>query len=93
MGRAAIAGITQQTFAVDSYNELIIKEAEVVGVADHLGSDLTQLMKWASEDKLDFSHIISGHVPLNADAINPVLDRMDSYGSGVRTVIVPDSLR
>ena len=90
LGRAALVGLTQTSFAVDSYEELINKEAEVIGVSDHLATDLSRLMNWAAESKLDFSHIITDRVALEADAINAVLDRLDACGSGVRSVIVPD---
>ncbi|MGH8115403.1 MAG: alcohol dehydrogenase catalytic domain-containing protein, partial [Rhodanobacteraceae bacterium] len=42
-GRAALAGITNKTFAVDSYGSVINREATIVGVSDHLRSELVTL--------------------------------------------------
>ena len=36
LGRAALVGLTQETFELAPYRELINKEAEVIGVSDHL---------------------------------------------------------
>lgn len=88
-GRAALVGITQEGFTLTPYDELINKEAEVIGVSDHMASDLPQLLAWAAEGHLDFSNVITERVPLEANAINAVLDRLERHGSGVRAVIVP----
>lgn len=88
-GRAALVGITQQGFTLTPYDELINKEAEIVGVSDHMASDLPQLLAWAAAGELDFSQVITERVPLQADAINEVLDRLECHGGGVRAVIVP----
>src|SRR5439155_11176766 len=48
-GRAALAGITQESFPIAPYEELLNKEAEIIGVSDHLASELPLLLKWAKE--------------------------------------------
>ena len=92
LGRAALAGLTQQDITLNPYSELINREAEVIGVSDHLASDLPQLLAWAAKGKLDTSRVITQRVPLEAAAINGVLDRLDQHGSGIRTVIVPEDV-
>ena len=88
-GRAALVGITPESFSVSSYHELINKEAEIVGVSDHLASEIPQLLEWASQGKLDAATAITERVPLQAAAINNVLDRLEQFGAGNRAVIVP----
>lgn len=88
-GRAALVGITDQTFALSSYHEVINREAEIIGVSDHLTSELTELLAFAEQGKLDLSPVITRTVPLEAAAINDTLDRLEQFGDEVRTVIVP----
>ena len=89
-GRAALAGIANRPFEIDSYSELLAKEAQVVGCADHLQQELLLLLEFARRGQLDLSRIVTNRVPLRAEAINQVLDRLASFGSGpVRTVITP----
>ena len=88
-GRAAIAGLSDLTFEIASYTELLSAEAEVIGVADHLAQEMPLLLEFAQQGKLDLKNVITRTVPLDADAINGVLDELDRYGDHVRTVIVP----
>jgi propanol-preferring alcohol dehydrogenase len=88
-GRAALVGITEKTFEVAPYRELINKEAEIVGVSDHLAQELPLLLQWAGEGKLDFSHVITRSVSLEAKAVNEVLDELESFGDEGRVVIIP----
>jgi len=89
MGRAAIAGVSDRTFEIASYRELLSPEAEVIGVADHLAGELPLLLEFAREGKLNLTNVITRRVSLDADLINGVLDELDRYGDQVRTVIVP----
>jgi 2-desacetyl-2-hydroxyethyl bacteriochlorophyllide A dehydrogenase len=86
-GRAAIAGITTDSFEVASYQELINKEAEIIGVSDHLAEELPQLIDWAGEGKLDLSQIITRTIPLEAPAINETLDQLEQLTEDIRVVI------
>src|SRR5438445_6340190 len=54
-GRAALAGLTDQTIEIAPYDELLNKEAEIIGVSDHLAQELPLLLEWASQGKLDLS--------------------------------------
>ena len=89
MGRAAIVGITGETIAIDTYSTLIGGEHELIGVSDHLRSDLESLVEFAAAGKLVLSDIVTERVPLSAEAINACLDRLSANGSGVRSVVVP----
>ena len=88
-GRAALAGITDKTFEVAPYQELLNKEAEIIGVSDHLAQELPLLLEWARQGKLDLSRVISRTVPLDADAVNATLDGLERFGEDVRAVITP----
>lgn len=89
MGRAVIAGIGDQPLEIDTYPELLGKEAEVIGTNDHLLQELPLLVEWARRGKLDLSQVVTRTVPLDADVVNGVLDELEEFGGGVRTVIVP----
>ncbi len=89
LGRAAIAGLSDRTFEIASYPELLSREAEIIGVADHLAQEMSLLLEFAQQGKLDLKKVITRTISLDADAINGVLDELDRYGNHVRTVIVP----
>lgn len=88
-GRAAIAGIMDRSFEISPYHELINQEAEIVGVSDHLASEIPRLLEFAGTGKLDLSNVVSRTVSLEPKAINDVLDDLEHFGSDVRVVITP----
>lgn len=88
-GRAALVGIMNQTFDVAPYHEIINKEAEIVGVSDHLASELPALLEAARTGQLDLSHAITRTIPLDAAAINETLDRLERFHDDLRVVITP----
>jgi 2-desacetyl-2-hydroxyethyl bacteriochlorophyllide A dehydrogenase len=88
LGRAAIAGLTQESFEVAPYSELVNKEAEIIGVSDHLASEIPILLEFVREGKLDLSGGIIRSVPLDARAVNDALDGLENFGDDVRAVIV-----
>jgi 2-desacetyl-2-hydroxyethyl bacteriochlorophyllide A dehydrogenase len=87
-GRAALAGLTDKTFEIAPYMEVLNKEAEIIGVSDHLAQELPGLIEWVRQGKLDLSRIITRRILLDARAVNEVLDRLEEFGAQVRTVIV-----
>jgi propanol-preferring alcohol dehydrogenase len=101
MGRAVMVGIAAEPIKIDSYRELIGKEAEVIGSADHLLWELPLLTEFVLQGALDLSQVVTQTVPLEAAAINGALDALERFGgpggaSGVRsssgvvrTVITP----
>jgi threonine dehydrogenase-like Zn-dependent dehydrogenase len=88
-GRAGLAGITRTPFEVDSYFEVIGKEAEIIGCSDHLLQEFPLLIEFARRGVLDLSHVVTRTVSLQAGPINDALDALQRFGGEVRTVIVP----
>ncbi len=88
-GRAGLVGLNEKNFSVTPYTELIMREAEIIGVSDHLAQELPQLIEWARQGRLDLSGLVSYTVPLEAEAINQVMDRLDDFGGEMRVVITP----
>jgi D-arabinose 1-dehydrogenase-like Zn-dependent alcohol dehydrogenase len=86
-GRAVLAGITRTPFEVDSYFEVIGKEAEIVGCSDHLLQEFPLLIEFARRGILDLSHVVTRTVALDAGPINATLDALQQWGGEVRTVI------
>jgi 2-desacetyl-2-hydroxyethyl bacteriochlorophyllide A dehydrogenase len=89
LGRAALVGLTREPFQIAPYAELVNKEAEIIGVSDHLASEIPLLLELARTGKLDLSHGIIRTVPLEATAVNGVLDRLEKFGAHARVVISP----
>jgi propanol-preferring alcohol dehydrogenase len=89
LGRAALAGLTDRTFDVAPYDELLKREAEIIGVSDHLAREVPQLLDFARSGQLDLAAVVTATVPLAAGPINDHLDRLGRFGDEVRTVIVP----
>jgi 2-desacetyl-2-hydroxyethyl bacteriochlorophyllide A dehydrogenase len=88
-GRAVMVGLTDKTVEVNTYRELICREAELVGSADHLARELPTLIELARRGTLDLSGVVTGTVSLDADAVNETMDRLDRFGGDVRVVITP----
>jgi propanol-preferring alcohol dehydrogenase len=88
-GRAALAGITNKAFEVSPYMELLNKEAEIIGVSDHLAQELPQLLEWARCGALDLSRVITRMLPLEPKAVNDALDNLERFGGEGRVVILP----
>ena len=89
LGRAALVGLTRETFEVAPYSEILNKEAEIIGVSDHLAIEISLLLDLARTRKLDLSHGIIRTVPLAAGAINGVLNGLEQFSGDVRVVITP----
>ncbi|MGH8242454.1 MAG: alcohol dehydrogenase catalytic domain-containing protein [Steroidobacteraceae bacterium] len=88
-GRAALAGLTQERISVAPYRDILNREAEIIGVSDHLAAEIPVLMDFVERGQLDLSHAVTRIVPLEAAAINGVLDGLEAFGDGVRSVIRP----
>jgi propanol-preferring alcohol dehydrogenase len=89
MGRAVMVGIAEEPIEIDSYSQLLGREAEVIGSADHLLQEMPLLIELARRRRLDLSGVVTNTVPLEAAAINSVMDELEHFGGEVRTVIVP----
>jgi D-arabinose 1-dehydrogenase-like Zn-dependent alcohol dehydrogenase len=89
LGRAALVGLTAESMSVFPYTELINKEAEIIGVSDHLATELPALIEFARSGKLRFPPETLRVVDLAAVQINAALDALQDSIDHVRTVIVP----
>jgi len=89
LGRAALVGLTRETFAIAPYSEVLNKEAEIIGVSDHLASEIPLLLDLAGAGKIDLSHGVVRTVPLEPAAVNGVLDNLEKFGDDLRVVITP----
>jgi propanol-preferring alcohol dehydrogenase len=87
LGRAAIVGLTAESLAIFPYPELINKEAEIIGVSDHLGAELGALIEYALAGKLRFPSEALRVVSLDAKQINAALDSLETSTERIRTVI------
>ena len=88
-GRAVMVGLGDKSTEVEPYRELICREAEIIGSADHLAHELPTLIELARRGTLDLSDVVTDTVPLDADAINETMDRLDRFGGDVRVTIAP----
>lgn len=89
LGRAVVVGMAPEPITIDTYRQLLGKEAEIIGSNDHLLSELPRLVDLARRGILDTSRVVSQVIPLDAGVINRRLDALESYTSDVRAVITP----
>lgn len=89
LGRAVLVGLSDKILEINTYKELLGNENEVIGSNDHRLQELPALVEFARKKILDVSNIVSRTIPLEADAINTVLDDLENFGADVRTVILP----
>jgi D-arabinose 1-dehydrogenase-like Zn-dependent alcohol dehydrogenase len=93
LGRAALVGLTAESMPIFPYTDLINKEAEVIGVSDHLATELPALIEFARSGKLRFPAETLRVVDLDAAQINAAQDSLQDSIDHVRTVIVPTTLK
>ena len=84
-----MVGITEEAFSVAPYQEVINKEAEIIGVSDHLAQEIPRLLDLAASGKLDLSRVVSRTIALEAGEINETLDGLERFGNDLRVVIEP----
>ena len=89
LGRAALVGLTAESMSIFPYTELINKEVEIIGVSDHLATELPALIEFVRSGKLTFPPSTLRGVDLDAGQINAALDALQDSIDHVRTVIVP----
>ncbi len=87
LGRAALVGLTAESISISPYTELINREVEIIGVSDHLASELPMLIEFAQSGKLRFPAEALRVVDLDAGPINAALDALQDSIDHVRTVI------
>jgi 2-desacetyl-2-hydroxyethyl bacteriochlorophyllide A dehydrogenase len=91
LGRAAFIGLTAEPTSFLPYPDLINKEAQIIGVSDHLATELPALMQLARNGKLCFPPGTLESTSLDAAQINVALDALDRSTGPIRTVIVPQT--
>jgi len=87
LGRAALVGLTAESMSLFPYAEVINKEVEIIGVSDHLASEIPALIGFVQSGKLRFPPDALRFVELNAEQINASLDALQNSIEHVRTVI------
>jgi propanol-preferring alcohol dehydrogenase len=90
LGRAVMVGLNQQPIEINTYTQVLGKEAEIVGSNDHLLSELPLLVDMARQNILNTSRIVSHVIPLDATKINQRLDDLENFTNDIRVVIVPE---
>ncbi len=90
-GRAMAVGLSSQPTHFTAFSDLIGREAEILGVADHLLTELPELLDMAAEGSIDLADVVTSEVPLEESAVNATFQTLADYGEGVRTVIRPNS--
>ena len=63
-GRLVLVGIGAKLVQLSPYRTIIGKEIEIVGVDDHLKTELTQLVSFAQSGRLDLSHSVTHRISL-----------------------------
>jgi 2-desacetyl-2-hydroxyethyl bacteriochlorophyllide A dehydrogenase len=89
LGRAVLVGIAEGPFEIDSYRDLLCREAKVIGSSDHLLWELPILVEFVRQGRLDLANVAARVVPLDAAAINEAMEALAQFGGQVRTVIMP----
>jgi 2-desacetyl-2-hydroxyethyl bacteriochlorophyllide A dehydrogenase len=90
-GRAVAVGITDDSFPLHPFVDLVLREVQVIGAADHLADEVRVLLDMAGRGDLDVSDVVTSTVPLDVDAVNGAMDRLEGFGDDIRTVITPAS--
>ena len=88
LGRAVMVGMNQQPISINTYLQVLGKEAEIIGSNDHHLEELPVLVDLARRKILDTSRVVSQVIPLDAERINQRLDDLENFTKDVRAVIV-----
>ena len=86
-GRLMIVAINLRSLQFDPFADLLVRERRIIGCSDHTRAELVELMELARRGEIDLSRAVTRSVPLDADAINSVLDELERGSSHLRTVI------
>jgi propanol-preferring alcohol dehydrogenase len=88
LGRAVVVGLNDVSVPIDTYRDLIGREAELIGSNDHFLSELEELCAMARAGTLVLDDIVTAEIPLTAEGINGVLDALERGEAPARTVVV-----
>jgi len=87
LGRAALVGLTSESMSIFPYTDLINKEVEIIGVSDHLSTEIPTLIEFARSGKLHFPPDALRFVALDAEQINASLNALQNSIDHIRSVI------
>lgn len=86
-GRMVLVGIGPEEVTVSPYRTIIGREMEIIGVNDHLRSELYQLVDLIASRRLDLSMSVTHTLPL--EDINHAMEILErKLGNPIRVVIV-----
>jgi 2-desacetyl-2-hydroxyethyl bacteriochlorophyllide A dehydrogenase len=89
-GRAVLVGISDIPIELFTYRDVLWREAEIIGCADHLVQEIPTLIETIRRGMLDLNDLVTCTIPLDEKKINATLDELERFTSKkVRTVIVP----
>jgi 2-desacetyl-2-hydroxyethyl bacteriochlorophyllide A dehydrogenase len=86
-GRMVLVGISQDDIRLSPYKTIIGKEMELIGVNDHLRSELAELIDIVASGKMDLSTSITHRVHLN-DVNTGLRILEERIGNPIRVVVV-----
>ena len=86
-GRLMLVAIDTRSFTFDPYADLLVGERRIVGCSDHQRGELFDLMDLTRRGDIDLQRAITRRVPLDATAINTVLEDLEHGTEHLRTVI------
>lgn len=90
MARVVLVGLSNKSIELNTYQELLGNEVELIGSNDHHLSELPLLLEFVKNKSLDTTSVVTKTIPLEAGAINQALNELENFrGNSVRTVIVP----
>ena len=86
-GRMVFVGIGKESIEISPYKTIIGKEMELIGVNDHLKSELDQLIKLAAYGKIDLSKSVTHRISLK-DTNHGMEILKNNIGDPIRIVIM-----
>lgn len=86
-GRLMLVAINTRSLTLDGYADILGRERRIIGCSDHTRGELFELMDIARRGEIDLSRVITRSVPLQAAAINEVLDELDHGTTHLRSVV------
>ena len=86
-GRLMIVAINLRSFTFNPFADLLVRERHIIGCSDHTRAELVELLELARRGEIDLSRAITRTVPLEADAVNGVLDDLERGSGHLRTTI------
>jgi len=86
-GRLMIVAINLRSFEFNPFADLLVRERRIIGCSDHTRAELVELLDLAARGAVDLTRAITRTVPLEAGAVNGVLDDLERGSTHLRTVI------